>query len=168
MLSFAPLKAAVTAESGLRKCAVLCAVALCLISLSACTIKQKVDPVTENAAGRTLCVIRNPNVRAGFEETLIKELLVRGYTVKNVKKDSAAYKRCTYLTSYTARWSWHYAIYLAYARIYVYKKENGKLKQLGSALYDSRLGLANPEKFIDAEPKIRELVQKLFPRVKKG
>ena len=66
---------------------------------------------------------------------------------------------CTLSSTYIARWSWDVTIYLAYASIEVYR--DGDLA--GRALYDSRGGRVNPGKFIDAEPKIRELVSELFP-----
>ena len=53
---------------------------------------------------------------------------------------------------------WDIALYMAYAAIKVY--HNGKLD--GEAIYDSRSGGGNFSKFIDAEPKIRELVEQLM------
>jgi len=47
---------------------------------------------------------------------------------------------------------------MVYAEIKVFYQ--GKLD--GEAIYDARMGGANMNKFIDAEPKIRELVEQLI------
>ena len=70
-----------------------------------------------------------------------------------------ALEACTVTFTYIARWSWDITIYMSYARIKVFI--NGQLA--GQALYDSRRGGGNMDKFIDAEPKIRKLVSELFP-----
>ena len=55
--------------------------------------------------------------------------------------------------------SWDLTIFMSYANIRVYK--NGVLE--GEALYDATGGGLTLSKFIDAETKVRELVNQLFP-----
>ena len=79
----------------------------------------------------------------------------------NISDDwTYANKNCEWTLTYTARWTWDLALYMSYAEIKVFK--NGKLD--GEAMYDSTRGGANMSKFIDSEPKIRELVEELMQR----
>jgi hypothetical protein len=48
---------------------------------------------------------------------------------------------------------------MSYAKIVVFHEG----AQTGEALYDATKGGGRLDKFIDAEPKIRELVEQLFP-----
>jgi hypothetical protein len=48
---------------------------------------------------------------------------------------------------------------MSYSKIVVYS--NGA--KVGEAIYDATRGGGRLDKFIDAEPKIRELVEQLFP-----
>jgi hypothetical protein len=61
-------------------------------------------------------------------------------------------------STYTANWRWDLALYMAFAEIIVYAEGT----KVGSAVYDSLHGGANMNKFINAEAKIRELVDELF------
>ena len=65
---------------------------------------------------------------------------------------------CEWTATYLAKWSWDITIYMAYAEIKIF--HNGNLD--GEAVYDSTGGSGNMNKFIDAEPKIRELVNELM------
>jgi len=134
---------------------------LCLILVSfgflGCAITQHVDPIAA-APTPEVCIIENPDVREGFLSEYKATLHTRGYEVRVLPRD-ASLDACTVTSTYVARWSWDVTIYMAYAEIKVFV--NGELA--GQALYDSRRGSANLDKFIDAEPKIRELVSELFP-----
>lgn len=72
--------------------------------------------------------------------------------------ESSVPESCEWTSTYVARWSWDLALYMSYAEIKVFHK--GSLD--GEAKYDSTKGSANMGKFIDAEPKIRELVNQLM------
>lgn len=65
---------------------------------------------------------------------------------------------CEWTSTYVARWTWDLSLYMSYAEIKVFHK--GSLD--GEAKYDSTRGGANMNKFIDSEPKIRELVNQLM------
>ena len=66
---------------------------------------------------------------------------------------------CPNKLTYTANWNWDMALYMSNAEMEVF--EGAKLT--GEAAYSSRAGGANMNKFIDAEEKLRELVDELFP-----
>lgn len=136
---------------------------LCCLFLVACSIQQKVQPVQKQSE-TTICIIEDPAVRKGFLETYQQVLRERGYTVRTIPKGSDK-RACELTTTYTGLWSWHNLIYLAYARIEVFRDGH----RVGLAEYDSRSGMANFEKFIQGSKKVRELVENLFPmRVIKG
>jgi hypothetical protein len=123
----------------------------------ACTITQEVEPLARTPTPE-VCIIEDPDVREGFLAEYTATLRARGYDVR-VLPSGASLDACTVTSTYTARWSWDITIYMSYAQIKVFV--DGQLA--GQALYDARRGSANTDKFIDAEPKIRELVSELFP-----
>ena len=126
--------------------------------LSSCAISQNVDQAhIPNAA--KLCVIEDDRVREGFLPELLGVLDEKGISYVVTGKHAAS-NGCEWTLTYTARWSWDLALFMSYAEIKVFK--NGVLD--GQAVYDSRGGSANMAKFIDAEPKIRELVEELMQR----
>mgnify|MGYP003659419393 CR=1 FL=1 len=65
---------------------------------------------------------------------------------------------CEWTATYVAKWTWDLALYMSYAEIKIF--HNGNLD--GEAIYDSTRGGGNMGKFIDAEPKIQELVNELM------
>ncbi len=134
-------------------------IAACMLALalSGCAIHQTVRPVA-SLGDRQICVIDEPNVKAGFLDAYKRSLSRKGYAVR-VLPSSASITDCPVASTYSASWRWDLALYMAYAEIKVY--ENGKLA--GEAIYDSKNGGANMGKFIDAEKKINELVSSLFP-----
>jgi hypothetical protein len=72
---------------------------------------------------------------------------------------SATPGECPLTSTYTANWRWDLALYLAFADITIYAGG----KKVGRAVYDSLGGGGNPAKFINAEKKLQELVDQLFP-----
>jgi len=132
--------------------------ALTTFILSGCTISQHVEQANISNDAE-ICIIENDAVREGFLPELQNVLHEKG--INHVVVDwNYANKNCEWTLTYTARWSWDLAMYMSYAEIKVFK--NGKLD--GEALYDSTHGGANMSKFIDSEPKIRELVEELMQR----
>ncbi len=150
-------------NSSLGKFSSLCAVTAACLLLCSCTIKQEVKPIPVQTQNKDMCVVDSPDVREGFKRSLVKELQVRGYNVTTVNRGSNAYQQCSLITEYRAKWSWDFTIYLAYADIRVFQKQNGVLNEIGSALYDARSGSGSFSKFVDGEDKVRELVEELFP-----
>jgi len=126
-------------------------------SLGGCAIHQTVRPV-ERLEVKQICIVHNGNVREGFFESYKKALEVKGYAVRNLPADASLIE-CPITSTYTANWRWDLAMYMAYAEIKVYN--NGK--PVGEAKYDSTRGGGNMGKFIDADKKITELVNQLFP-----
>ncbi|WP_328188624.1 Sbal_3080 family lipoprotein [Marinobacter sp. OP 3.4] len=127
-----------------------------LVFMSGCSITQKVEPVASYGSDK-LCVIENDDVREGFLDAL--ESSLAGQRIDYTVVDGGAVpKACQWTLTYTANWRWDLAIYMAYAEIKVFEGRSQK----GGATYDAMRGGANMNKFIDAEDKIRELVNELF------
>jgi len=137
----------------LRSCFI---VALSLVGLSACSIKQKIDPI-EVTSSTEVCIVENKDVREGFLKEFEKVLQQKQIKYRIVQELDAQ-NGCEWTATYTANWAWDLALYMVYAEIKVFYQ--GKLD--GEAIYDARMGGANMNKFIDAEPKIRELVEQLI------
>lgn len=134
----------------------LLAVIAASIVISGCSIQQTIEKA-ELEKETELCIVENPAVREGFL-TEFKAVL----TSKNIphRMVSASFipVSCEWTTTYVARWNWDLALYMSYAEIKVFHKGNLD----GKAIYDSTHGSASMGKFIDAEPKIRELVNQLM------
>ncbi len=107
---------------------------------------------------KLVCIVEKPAVKAGFIETYKRVLTAKGYEVRQLP-ESASLVECPITSTYTANWRWDLATYMAFAEIKVYKDG----APAGEAIYDSMRGGANMGKFIDAEKKITELVNQLFP-----
>jgi len=129
-----------------------------LTLLAGCSIKQHVLPVDKIDESGQICIVENEAVRPGFARQLLKVLGDRGYVPRMLPQGSDT-RSCPTVATYEARWTWDLTIYMAYAKISVYHE--GEVA--GEAVYDATKGGARLDKFIDAEPKIRELVEQLFP-----
>lgn len=124
--------------------------------LSACSITQDIEPA-ELSRGAELCIIENTDVREGFLKEYQAVLSSKSIPHSLVSEDAVP-DSCEWTSTYVARWTWDLSLYLSYAEIKVFHR--GSLD--GEATYDSTRGGANMSKFIDAEPKIRELVDQLI------
>lgn len=127
------------------------------IGLVGCAIQQHVRPV-DAIGDRQICVVENPAVRASFLEAFKRSLTSKGYDVRQLPASSPI-TACGVTSTYTANWRWDLAMYMAYAEIRVFSDG----KPVGEAKYDSMGGGANMNKFIDADRKVQELVDQLFP-----
>lgn len=127
-----------------------------LAMTTACSIKQRVDPVQVSNTDE-VCIQKNPDVREGFLAEVEKVLTERQIKYRVINELNAS-EQCQWTATYTANWAWDLALYMVYAEIKVFHQ--GRLD--GEAIYDARMGGANMNKFIDAEPKIRELVEQLI------
>jgi hypothetical protein len=138
-----------------RRLSVLACLPLSL--LAGCAIHQNVRPV--EAVGDTqVCVINNPAVRPSVLASYRRVLGDKGYTVRELP-ESAAITDCKVTSTYQANWRWDLAMYMHFAQFRVFI--DGKEK--GVATYDATRGGANMGKFIDADKKIAELINQLFP-----
>jgi hypothetical protein len=134
----------------------LLTVLVLLTLLSACSIKQVVEPA-EIPAESSLCIIENPDVREGFLATFETVLNEKKVSYRVVDESNVP-TNCEWTATYVGNWRWDLALYMAYAEIKIF--HNGSLD--GEAIYDSKMGGANMSKFIDAETKIRELLNELM------
>ena len=128
-----------------------------LAILNGCAIRQTVKPV-DKFDDKQICIIENTAVRSGFLDAYKRVLTQKGYVVKQLPA-GASLIECPITSTYTANWRWDLAIYMSYAEIIVYNNA----KPAGQASYDATRGGGNMNKFIDADKKISELVNQLFP-----
>lgn len=124
---------------------------------SGCTISQKVDPVAK-LSDAEICIIENPDVRESFLAVYQRALEAKNYKIR-VLPQTATPRSCPQASTYTANWRWDLLMYLAFIDINVFADG----KSVGRAIYDSLGGGGNMSKFINAEKKINELVDQLFP-----
>ena len=103
-------------------------------------------------------MVKNPAVKEGFLDSYRSALTNKKYSVK-ILPESASVNDCQVASTYTAKWRWDLALYMAYAEINVFKDG----EKAGEAVYDSQRGGANMGKFIDADAKIKELTNQVFP-----
>ncbi|KPA91960.1 hypothetical protein PF66_01543 [Pseudomonas asplenii] len=133
---------------------------LCLVTLiTGCSIRQQVTPVdfAANPAAR-ICVIPADGVRESFTEAYGNALKGKGFTVA-VLPSASNPQDCPLSSTLLGRWSWDMALYLSEVDIRVYQFG----REVGSATYNSRSGSLRMDKFINAESKIKELTDQLFP-----
>lgn len=127
------------------------------LALTGCSIQQTVKPV-KSLDVTQICIVSNPSVRASFSDKLQSLLSLRGFDVRMLTSGTPV-KACPISLTYTASWRWDLALYMAHAQINVF--EQGL--PAGDAVYDARSGGGSLGKFINADQKIEELVNQLFP-----
>lgn len=135
----------------------LAVLALILFTLNGCAIRQTVKAV-DSFESKQVCIVENTAVRSGFLDAYKRTLTEKGYEAKQLPA-SASLIECPITSTYTANWRWDMALYMVYADIIVYNNA----KPTGKATYDATRGGGNMNKFIDADKKIVELVNQLFP-----
>lgn len=129
-----------------------------VFTLMGCSIVQTVDPIEGVGGLEEICIIEDPAVREGFLSEYRKSVEAKGIAVRLLENGSST-TDCEWTSNYSARWSWGPAIYMAYAVIRVF--HNGQVS--GEALYDATRGGGRVDKkFIEADAKIREIVDELF------
>ncbi len=130
-----------------------------LVTLSGCSIKQTVTPASfVQPAQAEICMVPEQGLRKGFHQTYRDQLLKKGFAVRELPAGSSA-TDCALVTRYTGTWAWDLALYMNYADIKVFQAS----RQIGHANYDARWGGGRLDKFIDAETKIIEMTNQLFP-----
>ena len=127
-----------------------------VVPVSQAAVQQ---PSAEPAASapiavKKICVVENPRVQKEFLEAYTKALGERGYQVQVFPKTPPA-SQCPLTSRYTATWAWDMVPYMAYAELRVYRDGN----PAGRAEFRAR-----GSRFIDAESKVKELVDQLLPK----
>jgi hypothetical protein len=125
--------------------------------INGCSIRQTVKPVELSGQPMEICIIKNEKIRPGFLDAYTDALKAKSVQVRTLD-DGASLNECTITSTYTAHWGWDLAMYMKYAEIKVYRSP----ALIGLAVYDATWGGGRPDKFINAENKIRELVDELF------
>lgn len=141
------------------RCLSLFLAVVAALLVSGCSIKQTVTPVSLSAAVEpVICMIPAEGLRPGFQASYERLLRDKGFQVRQLAANSNP-AVCPLSTTYIGRWSWDFTLYMSYADIRVF--QHGV--QIGQAEYDSRSGSMTFSKFINADAKIGELTQQLFP-----
>lgn len=136
--------------------------AVLAVALSGCAITQDVKPFGLDQGAHDLCLVRNSEVvQDGFHDVYVRVLEKKGFKVRSLP-DKAAVTSCPLVGTYEAIYRWDMAIYLARADLRIFADG----KEVGRAVYDSLSGGANMAKFIRTEPKLTELVEQLFPKLR--
>jgi hypothetical protein len=132
-------------------------IAAAAVAAAGCgTIQQKVDPVRA-VPDKEICVVRDVSSREGFLDSYQKALERKGFRVTVVPEYDT--RNCPLLTTYRARWGMGFASpTLSYVDLRVIKDS----VTVGTALYNST-SARSIEKIINADSKINELVDQLFP-----
>jgi hypothetical protein len=125
--------------------------------INGCSIRQTVKPVELSGQPMEICIIKNEKVRPAFLDAYTDALKAKSVKVRTIG-ESASLNECTMTSTYTAHWGWDLAMYMKYAEIKVYRSP----ALIGLTVYDATWGGGRPDKFINAENKIRELVDELF------
>lgn len=132
------------------------------VAISGCAITQEVTPSGLDQRGQELCLVRNSEVvQDGFHEVYERVLQKKGFKVRWLP-DKSPVTSCPLVGTYEAIYRWDLAIYLARADLRIYADG----KEAARAVYDSLSGGANMSKFIQTEPKLTELIDQLFPKLK--
>jgi len=133
-----------------------------LVGTSACVIRQDTQPVqvTKELGTEIVIIPKTKGVRRGFTKTYREALEDKGFSVLE-KKAGTRFSDYPLASTYIAKWSWDVTTYMSYAEIWVYQYG----KQIGHVIYKVQGGnfSLRPSKWKNAEPKIHELVDELFP-----
>ena len=133
-----------------------------VVALSGCSITQEITPSALDQRAQELCLVRNSEVvQDGFHEVYERVLQKKGLKVRWLP-DKSPVTSCPLVGTYEAIYRWDLAIYLARADLRIYADG----KEAGRAVYDSLSGGANMNKFVRTEPKLTELIDQLFPKLK--
>ncbi|MBJ2216528.1 hypothetical protein HU730_022460 [Pseudomonas sp. SWRI22] len=133
-------------------------------ALTGCSITQTVTPVPASTVhSPEICMIPAAGLREGFNTTYTAQLRSKGFQTRELPPGTPP-ANCALSTTYIGTWSWDMALYMSFADIQVF--ENGR--RIGQALYDSTSGGARMGKFIDAQSKIIEMTNQLFPHTDYG
>lgn len=132
---------------------------LTALALPGCTAVS-VNGLTQQASASNLCFEKNPRV---YDEFLLKvETIVekQGYQVFVYPAYQTPPSQCELIVKYTAKRSWDFATYLAYAEFKVYDL-NGKSVAHGEYQHSGGLAL---NKWSSIENKLTPVLTELFPR----
>ena len=129
------------------------------VFLGGCSISQTVTPVALSAdLAPEICLIPAKDIRTGFTDAYAAALKAKGFQTRLLSYDASP-AACPLVSNFTATWNWNMAIYLMYADIHVYQRG----EEVGRAEYDARYGGLGFDKYINAEKKINEMTNQLFP-----
>ncbi len=132
-------------------------VALFLGMLCSCAIIKNVTPIPATDIS-LICIKHNPVVQMEeFRAEIIRQIEAKGIRTQIYVNELPT--DCRYTLEYMARWSFHWAVYLASADLKV--KDGGTL--IGRVTYESNYG--NPAKYGTTAEKIRPLLDQMFAQV---
>lgn len=127
--------------------------------ISGCSIHQNVKPVELAPNTSTvICLIPALSVRESFTVAYEAKLKRKGFDTHLLPPGTNP-NACPLTTAFIATWNWDMAMYMNYANIRVFVDG----KQVGQAEYNAKRAIFGTKKFINAEAKIGELTDQLFP-----
>ncbi|MCU7962393.1 Sbal_3080 family lipoprotein [Shewanella sp. SW32] len=143
------------------------------LALSGCAAPvQQITRLSEKPT--SICVVKHDAVKEGVLTAITSELQFKGYKTAVIQGrytqrhnvwqpqwliNEAKTAQCDALMFYVANWRWDLASYMAFANIWM-TDINGQ-KNIGQATYDSTNSAFSTSKFINADAKIRELINQL-------
>ena len=122
---------------------------LLVFVFAGCSITQEVKPVA---------LAQLPTKEVCCLDAYKKALADKGLSVRVIDPE-AGVTACPLLTTYVANWRWDFTMYMAYAQMVVYRDG----AEVGKAVYAAAGGGGRFDKWINADEKVRELVNQLFP-----
>lgn len=128
--------------------------AITLMLVSSCT-SLKTNRVA-NINNAEICVINNLNIKSDFTAAYVRQIINNGYKARLVNEAEAS--DCLITSTYTAKFGFHWGVYLAIANFKVFK--NGEL--IGDANY--RAPRMDVTKHGRVEGKIDTIVNELLPQ----
>lgn len=129
---------------------------LCIFMGLAGCVSQSINKVSGISKGEEICVVRNPAVSQDFFDAYSNTLRNVGLVPRPVESAGT----CDLYTTYSAQFGMHWGLYLARARLEVFKDG----ESIGSATY--KAPRADPTKHGKVEGKIQKLVDDLFSSAK--
>lgn len=143
---------------------------LAIFVLGGCAAKQEVSNLS--APAHNVCIVKHDAVKEGvlsalqeeFEANGMSPLVVDGtYEIKqnmwHPTWSPEQVRSCDALCFYVANWHWDLATYMSFANIWM--TDTAGSKKIAQATYDATR-VPGPNKFINAEAKIKELTAQML------
>ncbi|TVK95348.1 hypothetical protein AYJ01_00750 [Shewanella algae] len=147
--------------------------AAAMVALSGCTAKQQITHIGATAKPSNVCIVKHDAVRDGVLSAIqsqvksygIQPIVIQGnYVLQHnmwqpywqIPEAQAA--NCQSMLFYVANWSWDITTYMYFANLWM--TDSSGQNVIAQATYDAG-SVVSPNKWIDAEDKIRELVSKM-------
>ena len=130
-------------------------VVLSILGLLSACVSLNVNKVSALKGDEEICVQNNSSVRNDFLLAYQRRINEHGYKTRVVAgRDDPS---CEFITTYTAKYGFHWGVYLSFAELNIYKKR----ELVGSAIY--KAPFMSMGKHGRGEGKIQKMVEELLP-----